>query len=218
MTTEELVLNVAEGAENIRVPFGKGIAGTVAATGKCINIEDVYTDPRFDSHYDQQTGYKTKTLLCAPVYNGEGQIVGVMQVINPLSGGPFTDVDEEVMGILAAQAGIAVHNSMVHRMAVQTKEKVKSLLDIVHAMHGDLGINSLMFTVTQRVRMLVDSDRCTFFLIDKTKNELWSIQGEMNIRIPVTQGIAGVVAQTGDTVNIKNAYEDPRFSQVQCLD
>lgn len=47
--TEELVLSVAEGAKNIRVPIGQGIAGTVAATGETINIVDAYSDSRFNS-------------------------------------------------------------------------------------------------------------------------------------------------------------------------
>lgn len=49
--TEELVLTVAEGAKNIRVPIGQGIAGTVAATGETINIVDAYSDSRFNSKY-----------------------------------------------------------------------------------------------------------------------------------------------------------------------
>jgi hypothetical protein len=47
--TEELVLAVAEGAKNIRIPIGQGIAGTVAATGETINIVDAYSDSRFNS-------------------------------------------------------------------------------------------------------------------------------------------------------------------------
>jgi signal transduction protein with GAF and PtsI domain len=47
--TQELVLCVAEGAKNIRVPVGQGIAGTVAATGETINIADAYADSRFSS-------------------------------------------------------------------------------------------------------------------------------------------------------------------------
>lgn len=49
--TEELVLTVAEGAKNIRIPVGQGIAGTVAATGETINIVDAYSDSRFNSKY-----------------------------------------------------------------------------------------------------------------------------------------------------------------------
>lgn len=51
---------VAEGARNIRVPIGKGIAGSVAESGVICNIKDAYNDPRFDPSFDRETGYKTK--------------------------------------------------------------------------------------------------------------------------------------------------------------
>lgn len=212
-TTEELVINVAEGAKDIRLPMGKGIAGTVALTGETIKIDNCYSDPRFDPANDIASGYKTHTMLCIPVKNGHGEIVGVMQAINKQDKTFFDPVDEEMIGILAAQAGIALHNSFVHRLAIKSREKVSSLLQIIHAMHSDLGITSLMFTITRRIRTLVDSDRSTFFLVDKKKEELWAVQGEVNIRIPISKGIVGVVAQSGETVNIRNAYDDPRFSK-----
>ena len=64
-----------------------------------------------------------------------------------------------------------------------------------------------MFTITQRAHSLVEADRCTLFLIDDHKQELWSLQGEVNIRIPVGKGIAGGVAKSGDVVNIPDAYQ-----------
>jgi adenylate cyclase len=203
---------VAEGAKEIRLPVGKGIAGTVAANGEVINIPDAYQDSRFNPENDKKTGYKTNTILCAPVMNGKRETTGVLQAIN-CSKGPFSDVDEEVVGILAAQAGIALHNAHIYHLSVRSREKVKSLLDVIRAMHSDLGINSLMFTITQRTHTLVDADRGTLFLVDNKTQELWSMQGEVNIRIPKTAGIAGTVATSGETINIPDAYADPRFNK-----
>jgi GAF domain-containing protein len=118
-----------------------------------------------------------------------------------------------VIGILAAQAGIALHNAHIFHLSVRSREKIKSLLDVIKAMHSDMGINSLMFTITQRTHTLVDADRGTLFLVDNKSQELWSMQGEVNIRIPKTAGIAGSVATTGDTINIPDAYNDPRFNK-----
>ena len=73
-------------------------------------------------------------------------------------------------------------------------------------MHNDLGINSLMFTITQRAHSLVDADRCTFFMVNHTAKELWSMQGELDIRIPIDKGIAGAVATMGKLINIPDAY------------
>ena len=210
-TRNELILLVAEGAKEIRLPVGKGIAGTVAATGEIINIPDAYQDSRFDTAHDKKSGYRTNTILAAPILNGKGEITGVLQAINS-SKGPFTDVDEEVVGILAAQAGIALHNANIYHLSVRAREKIKSLLDVIKAMHSDMGINSLMFTITERTHTLVDADRGTLFLADTKSGELWSMQGEINIRIPITAGIAGTVATTGQTINIPDAYKDSRFN------
>ncbi|RLN25981.1 hypothetical protein BBO99_00004786 [Phytophthora kernoviae] len=214
--TDMLVLKVSEGATDIRVPFGKGIAGTVAATGKAMNISDAYTDPNFDSQYDQRNGYQTKSMLCVPVRNGANNIVGVMQVLNKISVDKkqsFSDEDEEILAIMAAQAGVALHNADTHAVACIARERVKDVLSIIQDMHRDLGFISLMFTISTRVQRFVNSDRCTLYIVDRAKNELWTLQGEVNIRVPLNQGIAGAVAQGNEAINLANAYEDPRFNK-----
>ena len=54
----------------MRVRFGmdKGVAGHVASTGEVLNILDAYADPRFNRAVDLQTGYKTNTILCMPIF------------------------------------------------------------------------------------------------------------------------------------------------------
>ncbi|GMF13479.1 unnamed protein product [Phytophthora lilii] len=210
-----LVLKVSEGATDIRVPYGKGIAGTVAATGKAMNISDAYADPNFDSQYDQRNGYQTRSMLCVPVRNGANNTVGVMQVLNKISvdkKASFSDEDEEILTILAAQAGVALHNADTHAVACIARERVKDVLSIVQDMHRDLGFISLMFTISTRVQRFVNSDRCTLYIVDRAKNELWTLQGEVNIRVPLNQGIAGAVAQGNEAINLANAYDDPRFN------
>lgn len=207
----ELILMVAEGAEMIRLPVGTGIAGSVADTGDLVNIPDPYEDDRFDATHDQNTGYRTQNILCGPIKDSTGTIVGVLQAINH-NGGPFGEVEEEVMGILSAQAGIALANAGLFRQINREREKFRSLVDVISAMQNDMGINSLMFTITNRAHCIVDADRCTLFLVDERADELWSAQGEVNIRIPKNAGIAGSVATTGEVVNIPNAYEDDRFN------
>ncbi|KAJ0408519.1 hypothetical protein P43SY_006449 [Pythium insidiosum] len=214
--TNSLILKVSEGASDLVVPFGKGIAGTVAATGKAVNIADAYSDPNFDSQYDKQTGYKTRSILCAPVHNGDNRIVAVIQVLNKATTEKeqsFSEMDEEILGILAAQAGVALHNAKTHTVAVKARQRVNEVLSIVRDMHRDLGFSPLMFTISTRVQRLVNSDRCTLYIVDQPKNELWTLQGEVNIRVPMNQGIAGAVAQTNEAINLEDAYNDPRFNK-----
>lgn len=94
-------------------------------------------------------------------------------------------------------------------------ERLASLLDVAQTLSSEIDINELLFKIMEVVRNQLDADRCTVFLIDKERNELWSkvAQGvNREIRFPLDKGIAGFVARTGQTLNIKDAYSDPRFN------
>jgi signal transduction protein with GAF and PtsI domain len=80
-------------------------------------------------------------------------------------------------------------------------------------MQGEMGVNSLIFTITQRTIRVVEADRCTLYLVDNVQRGLFAMQGEVNIRISMDQGIAGQVATTGQMLNIADAYDNPKFNQ-----
>jgi uncharacterized protein YigA (DUF484 family) len=71
--------------EQIKIPYGRGIAGYVASTGLALNIQDAYADSRFIDTIDKQTGYKTKNILCLPILNENGECIAVAEAINKLS-------------------------------------------------------------------------------------------------------------------------------------
>src|SRR5215471_20667438 len=66
-----------EGVAEIRIPQGAGIAGAVFSSGRVEIIENAYRDPRFNPEVDRRTGYRTRNLLCAPLRNGSGEVIGV---------------------------------------------------------------------------------------------------------------------------------------------
>jgi adenylate cyclase len=147
-----------------------------------------------------------------PIKSLSGKTVGVLQAINKKDG-IFSPTDEDVMELLAMQAGIAVQNANIFKSAESARDKFRSLLDIIRAMQGELGVNSLIFTITQRTVRVIDADRCTLYLIDNVQRALFAMQGEVNIRISMEQGIAGAVATTGQIQNIPDAYDNPNFNQ-----
>src|SRR5262245_35664244 len=77
---QELRSIVAQGVDGpgIRLPFGSGIAGAVAATGQVIDIGNAYADARFNQSVDAVLGYRTKDIFCMPIVNREGQTVGIL--------------------------------------------------------------------------------------------------------------------------------------------
>ena len=125
----------------------------------------------------------------------------------------FTKTDEEILSLMSSQAAIALTNAELYQKEAASRQKVRSLLDIIQAMHSDLGINSLLFTITERAHQLVEAERCTMFLLDNAAKELWSLQGDVNLRIPMNKGIAGECCTTNETINIADAYEDERFNK-----
>ncbi len=109
----ELWSKIAQGTSEIRVPLGKGIAGTVAASGEPIVIPDAYADPRFNRAVDATTGYQTRSVLCVPMRNSAGEVVGVLQALNRKEG-TFTDEDAELLTALGGQAAVSVENAVLH--------------------------------------------------------------------------------------------------------
>ena len=106
---------VAQGLdrEEIRVPLSAGIAGMVASTGTPVRISDAHTDPRFNPEVDKRTGYQTRSILCVPMRNPHGEVIGVFQVLNK-RGGEFTALDEQLLTSLSSQAAVAVSNAQLY--------------------------------------------------------------------------------------------------------
>ncbi|HYN14475.1 MAG TPA: GAF domain-containing protein, partial [Terriglobales bacterium] len=108
----ELWSIVASGLDHqeIRVPYGRGVAGRVAETGEIINVEDAYTLEYFDRSFDQKFGYRTRSLLCLPIRHKTGEIVGVIQLLNQVHG-RFEREDEDFLTKLSAHMAMALENA-----------------------------------------------------------------------------------------------------------
>ena len=127
----ELWAKIATGLDGssrvkIHLPIGKGIAGYVGATGDTINIPDAYLDPRFDPDFDKATGYRTKSILCMPMKNKDGRIIGVFQLLNKLAG-LFTQADEVLIDGLSVHAALAIENA---RLYEQERQKIQLERDL----------------------------------------------------------------------------------------
>lgn len=100
----------------------------------------------------------------------------------------------------------------------QELEKRQSLLARFGRMiAAETHLDSLLTIIAEEVRNILMADRCSVFVVDPYKGELWTKialgMEEKILRIPLGQGIAGFVAKTGSAVNIRDAYKDTRFAQ-----
>ena len=121
----ELVSQILEGGAvaPIRLPAGRGIAGTVARTGEIVNVGDAYNDRRFDSQTDSGSGFRTSSIVAAPMRTPAGEIVGVVEILNKRRGGSFTKEDEEFLAEVGTHAALAVAGVRQHEAAVEAARK-----------------------------------------------------------------------------------------------
>jgi signal transduction histidine kinase/putative methionine-R-sulfoxide reductase with GAF domain len=123
---DELVSRIVQGAEvrPIRMKNGHGIAGNVAKSGTLMVVRDAYKDPRFSPEWDMLSGYRTRSILAAPLKNHLGKTIGVVQVLNKKHG-EFTTDDAEILAVLSTQAAISIDNS---RLFLETVQKNAQLV------------------------------------------------------------------------------------------
>ena len=92
----------------IRLPLdGRSLAGDVARGGGVLRIDTPYDDARFDPSTDQRTGFRTRSILIAPIDARDRRRIGVLQVLNRRNG-TFTQEDEDLARALAGSAGISL--------------------------------------------------------------------------------------------------------------
>ncbi|HEX7668347.1 MAG TPA: GAF domain-containing protein [Polyangiaceae bacterium] len=122
----DLVSRIAVGqhVRSIRLKVGHGIAGMVAKTGKPFRIRDAYVDPRFEREWDLLTGFRTTSMLAAPLKNHLGRTIGVIQVLNKKTAGEFTFEDEAILSALSTQAAVAIDNSRLFLSLIQKNRQL----------------------------------------------------------------------------------------------
>jgi HD-GYP domain-containing protein (c-di-GMP phosphodiesterase class II) len=127
----ELFSVIAEGLEanDIRLSLNLGIAGLVAITGQEVNIPDAYADLRFDRKTDEKTGYRTRDILCIPIKDQSGGVMGVIEAMNKKTG-TFTDSDMDLLKSLSSIAAISVENAILLH---EQNKQFRSLLEVLAA-------------------------------------------------------------------------------------
>ncbi len=114
------------------------VAAYAAIHDKTVNIADAYTEAGFDfsgtRSFDERTGYRSQSFLTVPMKNHEGEIIGVLQLINAQNPQthqvtPFSSADQSLAESLASQAAIALTNRL---LITQLEELFESLINLIN--------------------------------------------------------------------------------------
>lgn len=154
--TNKLLSLFAEGDQvrEIRIQPNQGIAGAVFTSGHLENIPDAYDDPRFDKSVDRRTGYRTRSILCAPISNKAGGRIGITQVLNKKSG-VFTAKDEARLRAFTAQISVCLENARLFDDVLEIKNYNESILQSVSNGIITLDVDNVIVTANDpAVKML----------------------------------------------------------------
>lgn len=215
--TGELYSRVAQGQRSREIRFLEdvGIAGQVFQSGVGVIVNDAYAHPDFNRAVDEQTGYKTRNIVCAPVRTARGTIIGVAQVLNKHHG-DYSDEELSLLEAMTTQAAVALTNSQYVESMERRRTEELEFLDLVSDITSELDLGTLLQRIMGEATRLLKADRSTLFLNDARTSELFSrvAEGESvdEIRFPNHVGIAGTVFTSGETINIPHAYADLRFN------
>ncbi|HET7701311.1 MAG TPA: GAF domain-containing sensor histidine kinase [Candidatus Limnocylindria bacterium] len=117
---------------------GQSLAAEVARSGAVLRIDAPYDDPRFDPSTDQRTGFRTRSILVAPIDARDRRRLGVLQVVNKRDGA-FTPSDEEFVQALAASAGVSLeYVELSAELAAERLRVVKVAEEERHRLARDL--------------------------------------------------------------------------------
>ncbi len=143
------------------LPRGRGILGALIRDDRVLRLHDLAADPR-------SVGFPPghppmKTFLGVPV-RVRGVVFGNLYLTEKQGGGDFTDEDEEVTRLLAAQAATAIENARLYESSTRWSRQLESLNEIVTAMASEVELRPLLALIAARLRELVDAELVTIAL------------------------------------------------------
>lgn len=238
------ILAEAEGDRSleIRIPADKGIAGEVATYRKVINIPfDFYDDPRsvFAQEQEKKTDYRTYTMLALPLLSEQGELVAVVQLLNKLKcpNNPqspiseridikgFTSADQQLFQEFAPSIRLILESSRSFYVATQKQRAAAALMKAIKSLsQSSLDLEETLKRVMDEAKELMNADRSTLWLLDQDARTLWTkiTQDDgstKELRVPIGKGFAGIVAASGERLNIPfDLYDHPDSDTAKKMD
>lgn len=221
----ELWSRVSQGTEyTIRLPIGRGVAGSVAKSGMAINLADPYLDPRFDASFDERTGYRTRTLVAVPIVSPEGKTTGVVEALNKRVG-PFGVEDERLLEAVASEISVALKNALLFeevtksRAALERRVKELDLLvEVERALARAESVDALVAVTMERARSLLAADASLVGLVEGSSSIAVRAsfgdggQADRQRLVPLGTGLLGHAISVEQAVRVADAAADARHA------
>jgi signal transduction histidine kinase len=198
------------------LPQGRGILGVLIRDAQPLRLADIGADHRsvgFPPNHPQM-----KTFLGVPVLL-RGVAYGNLYLTEKAGGGEFTDADEEVVQLLAAQAAVAVENARLYESATRWGEQLESLAEVGNALATEIELPRLLELIVIRLRGLIDA-RLVYVAMPKPDGEtvLETVAGEdaqsfVGMKLDPTRSKTARVLERGRSERVDSLIDDPEVDQ-----
>ncbi|OGF44806.1 MAG: hypothetical protein A2452_08800 [Candidatus Firestonebacteria bacterium RIFOXYC2_FULL_39_67] len=198
--------------------LGEGIVGFVAQSGKSLVVPDVSKSDIFKKDVSETIKYPIENVICVPL-RISSKVIGVIELMNKMPRKRFIKEDLDLLESLAGQICLIIQNAQLVEDSKRKIEELSTLISVSTIINSTLDLNKLLNEIMEAAAKLLRAETSTIFLIDQEKQELYFevVTGKSKnnisntIRIPMSEGIAGWVARTGQSLLVPDVSKDARF-------
>jgi len=164
------------------IPWGEGLVGGVANSGKLVNVIHADHDPRFNPSLDHPAGYRVRSTACLPIRNSKGEVAGVAQILNARSPGGFDQQDLEIFAKYLTFASVGLQNAVQFQVSTLEYKKNQLLLSLARSLFQEQSsLDRLITTIIREAKDMLKCERCTVFLLDlkiyeELEEEAWQVK------------------------------------------
>jgi signal transduction histidine kinase len=220
----ELWSRVLKGSslKELRVPLDQGLAGYTFRQGKVVMLGNAYEDQRFNPEVDRRSGFKTRSIISAPLKHLGGRVLGVLQVLDRRVDA-FTPEDRALVEGIALQIAAVLDNVLLledvkanRDQLAQRVQELDALYEIEHAISLSEGQEDLLDRILGHALAATAATAGSVLLKEEDRDTLHfrtargpRSEALLSMHLDPGQGIAGHVAQSGQTVRTDHAADSP---------
>ena len=197
------------------LPHGRGILGVLIRDVAPLRLHDIADDPRsvgFPPNHPPM-----KSFLGVPIVL-RGSAYGNLYLTEKRGGEDFTEEDEELAQLLAAQAAVAIENARLYESSTRWLRQVESLNEIGNALASELELQPLLSLVARRLQELVDARLVLIALPEGASLRIAAAAGEgaygvTGVELALDSSKTGRVLERGRSERIDSLLDDPEVDQ-----
>lgn len=197
------------------LPRGRGILGVLIREARALRLHDIADDPRsvgFPRHHPPM-----KTFLGVPIVL-RGVAYGNLYLTEKEGGADFSEEDEELTQLLAAQAAVAIENARLYETSTRWLRQLESLNEIGNALASEIELEPLLGLVARRLQELVDARLVLIALPDGDTLRVAAAEGDgaygvVGMQLDFGGSKAGRVLERGRSERVDSILEDPEVDQ-----